>query len=288
MATKYTLKDFRNEFPDDDACLEWLKNHLYPDGIHCPVCDRVAKHHRISSRKSYSCDVCGHHVHPTAGTIYHKSSTPLVYWFYAIFQVSTTRTGYAAKQLEREIGVTYKTAWRMLKKIREMLAETGDPFSGEVEVDETYAGNREGPSRRGRGTSKTPVFGAVERGGRIATSVVSDVTAKTLTSEVHERVTPIGTVVYSDEHPAYLRLADMGYDIASVRHGTSEWVRGSVHTNSIEGFWSNVKHGLIGVYRGVSRKYLQSYLDEYSFRYNRRAVGHAMFAQMMSQVQKSS
>lgn len=108
---------------------------------------------------------------------------------------------------------------------------------------------------------------------------------KTLTSEVHERVTPVGTVVYSDEHPAYLRLRDMGYEVASVKHGHKEWVRGNVHTNSIEGFWSNVKHGLIGVYRGVSRKYLQRYLDEYTFRYNRRQGATPMFEEIMQRIE---
>ena len=147
--TRYTIRDFEKEFPDDDACLEWLKNYLYPDGIHCKVCNRVTKHHRIASRKSYSCDVCGHHVHPTAGTIYHKSCTPLRLWFYGIYLMSATRYGISAKQLERELGVTYKTAWRMFKQIRSMLTEDHKLSSG-VEVDETYIGGKR-PGKRGRG-----------------------------------------------------------------------------------------------------------------------------------------
>ena len=134
---RYTLKDFEREFPDD-ACLEWLKNYLYPDGIFCDTCNRITKHHKVASRRSYSCDYCGHHVHPTADTIYHKSSTPLRLWFYAIYLMASTRCGISAKQLERELGVTYKTAWRMFKQIRSMLSENADPLTGKVEVDEIY------------------------------------------------------------------------------------------------------------------------------------------------------
>src|SRR5438270_9733033 len=103
---KYTVKDFERDFPTDDACLDWLVGHLYPSGITCKVCKVVRKHHRVRSRRSYSCDACGHHVHPTAGTIFHKSPTPLRVWFHAIYLMSTTRTGVSAKWLERQIGVT--------------------------------------------------------------------------------------------------------------------------------------------------------------------------------------
>jgi transposase len=156
---KFTIKDFQAQFPNDDACLEWLKNYRYPNGIHCETCQRVTKHHKVASRRSYSSDYCGHHVHPTADTIYHKSSTKLTTWFYAIYLMASTRCGISAKQIERETGVTYKTAWRMFKQIRSMLDESGgDPLSGKVEVDETYIsgkprhGARKG--ERGRGVGK--------------------------------------------------------------------------------------------------------------------------------------
>lgn len=140
---KFTDKDFERQFPTDDACLEWLKDYLYPNGIPCAKCERITKHHKVASRKSYSCDYCGHHVHPTAGTIYHKSSTPLRLWFYAIYLMASTSCGIAAKQLERELGVTYKTAWRMFKQIRTMLDDEGsDPLSCRVEVDEAYIGGK--------------------------------------------------------------------------------------------------------------------------------------------------
>jgi transposase-like protein len=135
---RYAFKDFERDFPTEDACLEWLKNYLYPNGIFCETCQAVTKHHKVTSRKSYSCQHCGHHVHPTARTIYHKSSTSLHTWFHAIYLMASTRCGISAKQLERETGVTYKTAWRMFKQIRTMLPEDCNPLSGQV--DETFVG----------------------------------------------------------------------------------------------------------------------------------------------------
>jgi transposase-like protein len=121
----------QQRFPDEDTCLEWLRRKLYPTKIYCVNCQKPTKHHKLSGRKVYGCDYCGHQISPTAGTIFHKSPTPLVYWFYAIYLMAQTRTGISAKQLERELGVTYKTAWRMFKLIRSRLDdESGDPFGG--------------------------------------------------------------------------------------------------------------------------------------------------------------
>src|SRR5258707_9501416 len=150
---KFTIRDFDRMFPTDAACLEWLKSHLYPDGIHCKKCDRVTKHHRVASRPSYSCDQCGHHVHPTADTIYHKSSTPLRLWFYAVYLMASTRCGISAKQIQRETGVTYKTAWRMFRQIRSLLSEPDTQLEGEAgEMAEAYIGGR--PRGNKRGTPK--------------------------------------------------------------------------------------------------------------------------------------
>lgn len=136
---KYTTTDLRTDFPDDAACLKWLVEYLYSDGIFCEKCQKVTPHHAMRTRKSYSCETCGHHVHPTAGTIFHKSSTPLTLWFEAIFLMTATRAGISAKQLERTLGVTYKTAWRMFHQIRSMMGDDPDKnLFGEVEVDETY------------------------------------------------------------------------------------------------------------------------------------------------------
>src|SRR3954471_13868624 len=151
----YSIMEFAREFPDDATCLEWLWRKRYaPDGhtAHCPECDRERRFHRVNGRPCYDCDTCGYHLHPTAGTIFHKSSTSLHLWFYAMYIMASTRCGLSAKQLEREIGVSYKTAWRMLNLIRNQLMEQDDdPLWGDVEVDESAGGGkvRAGDSKRG-------------------------------------------------------------------------------------------------------------------------------------------
>lgn len=280
---RYTYKDFERDFPTDDACLEWLKDYLYPNGIFCETCKRVTKHHKVVSRKSYSCQFCGHHVHPTADTIYHKSSTSLKTWFHAIFLMASTRCGISAKQLERETGVTYKTAWRMFKQIRTMLEEDRNPLSGRVEVDETFVGGRRRMAQKY--DNKTCVVGAVERGGSVVAKVVPDRTIETVMPFVNEKVLPKSTV-YTDEWQAYKGLTADGYDHKRIHHAAKVWVIGDTHTNSIEGFWSLVKNGLRGVQHSVSAKYLQSYLNEYSFRYNRRNDINPMFISVLTRVRK--
>jgi transposase-like protein len=284
---RYTVTQFNEDFPNDDTCLEWLKNHLYPDGIFCPKCNKITKHHKVVSRPSYSCDYCGHHFHPTVGTIFEKSTTPLKLWFHAIYLMSSTRCGISAKQIEREIGVTYKTAWRMFKQIRTLLNENSSKFMGEVEVDETYiGGTRQG--KRGRGAEgKSKVVGAVERKGKVVAQVVDDVKRHTLVPFT------VGTVdrnatLFTDEFPSYDHMARYGFKHLRIRHHDKEYVRGIVHTNSIEGFWSLVKRGISGVYHSVSPQYLQSYINEYSFRYNHRKDETSMFKIVLGQISQIS
>ena len=293
---KYTLKAMRQDFPNDEACLEWLKNRRWPDGIYCETCGKVTAHHFIESRKSYSCQTCGNHVHPTADTIFHKSSTPLTLWFYAIYLIASTRCGISAKQLERELGVTYKTAWRMFKLIRSRLDEDGDAFGGsddsgkpkDVEIDESYFGGKprkdeDEPRKRGRGTSKTPVFGIVERKGRIKAVVVPDTKSKTIVPIIEEHVERDSNV-HTDEYPSYNSLGDKGFNHFRILHDLDIFVMGNVHTQTIEGFWALVKTGIIGVYHGCSKKYLQSYVNEYAFRYNHRMDVTPMFKTFLSRV----
>lgn len=284
---KYTIKDFRKQFPNDDVCLEWLKNYLYPDGIHCISCDKITPHYKVANRKSYSCQFCGHHVHPTADTIYHKSSTPLTSWFYAVFLMASTRCGISAKQLERELGVTYKTAWRMFHQIRSMLDESPS-IGGVVEVDETYIGARS-KGKTGRGASnKTVVAGAVERKGSVKAKVVPDAKRVTLIPFIQETVEP-NSLIHTDEWQPYRVLEQYGYEHQRSNHSSKNWVVGDSHTNSIEGFWSLAKGGLRGVYRGrVTPRYLQAYINEYAFRYNRRHAVTPMFLSFLNQVEKLS
>lgn len=293
---RYTFKDFENDFPNDDACLEWLKNYLYPDGIFCETCKAITKHHKVASRKSYSCQHCGHHVHPTANTIYHKSSTSLKTWFHAIYLMASTRCGISAMQLMRETGVTYKTAWRMFKQIRLMLDEDRDPFAGEVEADESFFGGKAKNMHKhirerkiqGRGAvGKTTVAGVLQRNGAVVAKVVSNRDTETLIPFLEERVLP-ASMVFTDEFKSYDQLESKGYAHKRVHHSANVYVKGDAHTNGIEGFWSLVKNGIRGVNHSVSAKYLQMYLDEYAFRYNRRHDTTPMFDSILKQVQKYS
>lgn len=273
---RYTVNDFNRDYSDDDTCLEWLKNDRFPQGITCKNCERVTKHHRVAKRHSYSCDFCGNHVHPTAGTIFEKSTTSLRLWFYAIYIMSSTRCGISAKQLERELGVTYKTAWRMFKQIRSMLNEDGE-LSGKVEIDETYVGGKRRGGKRGRGSeNKTAVLGMVERKGKIHAQPVSDVSAKTLTPIIRKHILP-DSMIYTDELPSYNKLNKLGYEHKRIHHAT----------NTIEGFWSLLKRGIGGVYHAVSAKYLPSYVNEYAFRYNHRNDNRPMFVTLLGHVSRT-
>jgi transposase-like protein len=254
---------------NDVACLEYIKNKRWPNGIHCKNCGKVTKHHFLAGRKSYCCQFCGNNVHPTARTIFHKSETQLIKWFYAIYLMAQTRGGISAKQLQRELGVTYKTAWRMFKLIRSRLDEDNDPFSGDVEMDETYIGGKR-RGKRGRGAEgKTPVVGMVQRKGQIKAVSVPDVKSETINALVKENIEP-GTMVHTDEFSVYNKLERMGYEHRRIAHSAKIYVVGNVHTNTIEGFWALVKNGIVGVYHHCSSTYLQSYLNEYAFRYNHR------------------
>ncbi len=264
---KYTIHDFNRDFPDDDACLDFMRDMIYPDGIECRTCERVTKHHRLKGRKAYSCDRCGTHVYPLAGTIFEKSRTPLKSWFYAMHLIASTRCGISAKQLERELGVTYKTAWRMFHQIRDLMDEDTAPFFGEVEMDETYVGGRRRGTKRGRPSKdshKVPVAGVVQRGGKVAALVTKDTKKKTLMPIVEKK----------------------GYRHERIPHAEQVYVVGNVHTNTIEGFWSLLKRGISGVYHSVSEKHLQRYLNEYAFRYNHRDDERALFEMVGERAKK--
>ena len=285
---QYTIFDFQAEFPDDAACLKFLRDLRWPDGIFCDPCQRVTKHHRILKRMSYSCDWCGHHVYPMAGTIYEKSRTPLRLWFYAVFMMASTRCGISAKQIQRETGVTYKTAWRMFRQIRTLLNEPVAPLSGHVEIDETYIGGkrRNETGRPGAGSTMAPVLGIAERGGKIVAVKTENVTQATIMPIITSQVLP-STNIYTDEYRIYSPLRRKGYVHRRIHHTSRVYVMGTVHTNTVEGFWSLIKRGISGVYHAVSHKYLQSYLNEYCFRWNHRGDETLMFRTMLCRVNAS-
>ena len=278
--SRFSVMEFMAEFPDDDACLAHLWRTRYsPDGEHtlCPKCEVERSFHKYSNgdgRQSWTCTHCGRHVHPTAGTIFHKSSTSLHLWYYALFLITSTRCGISAKQLERELGVTYKTAWRMFNVIRNSLMAEPEiaPLEGKVEADETYFNRSNRLSNKtgkpGRSPGARTVFGMVERQGRVVVRHVPDATADVLSREIDLHVLP-ASMVFTDMHPSYQRTG-WHYDHYRINHSAGVYVDGDVHTQTIEGFWSTVKGGIRGVYHSVSAKWLQSYLDEYAWRYNHR------------------
>ena len=291
---RYTFQQFEKDFPTDDACLEQIKEQRFPGGVTvCHKCEKPRKHYRVTGRTAYACETCGNHIYPLAGTIFEKSSTALRIWFHAMYLMGSTRCGISAKQIQRETGVTYKTAWRMFNQIRKLMHEDvrlGGEGSGGVEVDEMYHGGRRkgevGRMLAGNKGRNTMVMGVVERKGRIAARVTPELTMNAANALVKEYVLP-QTMIYTDEaviYGAVRHLESMGYEHRRVNHSQKVYVAGDVHTNTIEGFWSLVKRGIGGVYHSVSAKYLQSYLDEYSFRYNRRDSGNLVFASILARV----
>jgi transposase len=300
--SSYSLMEFMRECPDDAACLDMLWRERYaPDGHRaaCPKCKRTRKFHRIASRPAYSCDTCAHSLYPLAGTIFHKSSTSLHLWFYAIYIMASTRCGVSAKQLERELGVTYKTAWRMFNLIRnKLMADETGPLRGDVEVDEAsvdgkprkpqgqHRGIAIGPSRRSeaaklRERSRATVFAAVERGGRIKATVLESRRGPALKEQVIDWVEP-DSIIITDEWPAYNRLDRHFISHSRINHSAGIYVQGDTHTNTVEGFFGNLKTGIRGNYKKVSHKWLQGYLNEFCWRYNHRHSTEPMFYLLVS------
>lgn len=288
-----TYSEFRRIFPDNSACLDYLRDRFYPAGTECPACGKPSKFHRIKGRSAYSCQYCRHQVYPTAGTIFHKSTTSLELWFWAMFLMSSTRCGISAKQLEREIGTSYKTAHRMFKQIRSLLADDDEPLAGQVEVDETGMGGRPraAVSRAGKSAAayhrarKPTVMGMVERAGRVKARVVPNRGFVSVNRAVNEYVLP-SSMVFTDEYSAYSGLGSRYQGHKRIRHKDRVYVDGDVHTQTIEGFFGLVKNGIRGVYHSVSHQYLQNYLDEYAFRYNQRDSAEPMFWTILERVSK--
>jgi len=264
---KYTITDFHKEFPDEESCVQEIFNRRYGALKNCPKCKRVANFFRVRNRKCYSCQFCGYQLHPLAGTIFHKSPTPLKLWFYAIYLFSASRNGVAAKELQRQLGVTYKTAWRIAKQVRALMGENGnDKLSGTVEVDETYVGGKMRGGKRGLGSeNKTSIFGAVERRGNVKAVVTKIKSRKVI--PIIQRTVITGSNVMSDQFRMYRNLPRFGFKHESVNHGAKEYVRGNVHTNTIEGFWSQLKRSIDGAHitpfqKSTSSPTLMSFLGD--------------------------
>ena len=277
--------EFQRQYPDDEACLKRIMIERYGGTeLHCQKCGVFGKFYRMTKDRGYVCQHCGHHLHPTVGTPMERTRLPLHKWFYAMFMFSTSRHGVAAKELERQLDISYKTAWRMAHEIRKYMARVdgewplGGP-GGDIEADETYIGGRTTGGKRGRGApNKTVVFGMLERGGDVMANVVPNVRKKTL----QPIIVVAGTTVHTDELKSYSGLTKAGFEHETVNHSAGEYVDGDSHVNGIEGFWARLKLSIRGTHVHVSRKHLQKYVKEFEYRYNRRKRPERIFGDLVA------
>ena len=286
MKNNFTLKDFLKKYKTNDDCREEIKQIVFPKGIKCKACKKVTPHYRIKSRKVYSCQNCGTQVSPLANTIFHKSSTELLDWFYAMYIFSQTRSGISALQLQRMLGCSYKTAWRMFHQIRKLMTdEEFGQLKGDVEVDETYIGGKTQNRnyKHSEGTKdKEVVMGMVERDGKLRAKHIEGTGKWALREQIEKHVSPKARV-FTDQYAGYIQLKKLGYAHYSVNHAKLQYRRGDTHTQTIENVWSHLKRGIYGVYHSVSKKHLQAYVDEFTYRYNNRKSEN-MFALLLNRV----
>lgn len=273
----YTITQFYKEYPTDDACLEKIFQMTYGKMECCPKCNSAKKFVRIRTRKSYQCPDCYMQVYPCVGTPFEKTRTPFTHWFLAIYLFTISKNGMSACELQRNIGVTYKTAFRMLQQIRKFIVNDQSILSGIVELDEAYVGgknknrhyDKKVEKSQGRAyKDKAPVFGMMERGGRVIACQVPDVKAHTIKPIICDKI-EVGSSLMTDEYQVYNGLRAY-YNHQSCDHGKGKYVNGEASTNCMENFWSNLKRTIHGSYIHVSKKYLQLYINEVIFRFNNR------------------
>lgn len=285
---KYTFQQFKTEYPDDAACLDAIMDMRYGGtDIPCQACKRTTKFSRIAKRRAYACQFCGDHVYPCVGTVFEKSRTPLNKWFYAMYLFTSSRHGVPARELERQLGVTYKCAWRMAHELRKLMAMAdykgtlGGPGK-HLEADETLIGGKARGHGKGKGTraKKTIVMGIVERDGNVRAAPIPDETTESLEGSISRNVKP-GSLISTDEHGGYKQLRNAGFLHRTVNHRSGEYVRGEVHTNTIEGYWSRLKNSIKGTHIHVSEQHLWKYVSEFSYRYNMRKQPQEMFNRMI-------
>lgn len=272
------LMDVTAKLANDEQCLEFLKKVRWPDGVRCTACghDKISSVQRKSPGKNkrthlYTClnSACKQQFSVTSGTLFHDSHLPLHKWFLAIALIVDAKKGMSAKQLQRHLGVNYRTAWYLAHRIRKAMEEnTVLPLTGTVEVDETYLGGKYDRRRKRGPWEKTPVVGLVERGGKLRMMKIPTASKQVLVGVVKENVDP-KSLLLTDENPSYKSLGTI-YRHQTVNHKELEFVRGDVHTNTVEGCWSLLKRGIIGSFHKISVKHLDRYLSEFSYRFSRR------------------
>lgn len=285
----FSVREFFKRFPDDEACLDHIFKVRFGERHVCQACGVESTFHRMTERRAWACAACGDHVYPTAGTIFQDTRTPLQIWFYAIYLFVTTRHGVSGKELQRQLGVTYKTAWRIGHKIREQMekADFQGFLSGEVEADEAYIGGRQKGSRGRSLKGKTVVMGVKQRGGALKTSVVENASTKSLRGMIENSVER-GSHVSTDEWRAYDLLSREGYQHGRVNHSKKQWAREDnwgvmVSTNNVESFWKLFKNSIRSTHISVSQKHMGKYLAEFTFRANHRDEVNLMFDRLIAQ-----
>ncbi len=268
------------QFRSEDECRAYLEELRWPDGVKCPRCEEKSVS-RIKERSQYDCNSCRYQFSVAAGTIFHDSHLPLWKWFAAVYLTVESKKGISAKQMERTLGTTYRTAWHLNHRIRAAFKEVdAQLLKGIVEADETFVGGKVEGMGRGYKDNKTVVVGAIQRGGSIRLQVVKGRDRETLQGFIRENVAGETQAIYTDELPSYLGIGDSDTKHKTVKHREKEYARGDVHVNSVENIWSLLKRSIIGSYHQVSAKHLDAYLDELEFRFNNRENPH-MFRDAM-------
>jgi transposase-like protein len=279
MSQAIDLPELIERFGSEDKCHAYLEELRWPDGVKCPRCesDKIS---RIVKRRQFDCDGCRYQFSVRVGTIFHDSKLPLWKWFLAVYMMGESKKGISANQLSRMLGVSYKTAWYLCHRIRAtMKDESGDMLSGIVEADETFVGGKKrfpaGTSRQHmalhRRDNKTVVLGAVERGGKVRLRIAPDTKGETIKGFLREVVADDAEAIYTDSHHSYRGIGDHDTKHEYVDHSRDEWVRGQIHTNTVESVWSLFDRSVIGAYHKLSVKHLPAYLDEAAFRWNNRS-----------------
>ena len=277
------LIDVQKQFATEEQCLDYLEKMRWPEGVRCPICgsDKISRIEREAESKNkrnriYQClePSCKQQFSATAGTIFHDSHLPLTKWFTAVALIADAKKGVSAKQLQRHLGIgSYKTAWYMAHRIRKSMEDSEESrianrLTGTVEVDETYVGGKFDKRRKRAKYDKPAVVGLIERGGKVRTMRLNTVSKETLVGTIMNN-TSADAHIMTDEHRGYKSVKNIRkHD--SVNHIKEEWVRGDVHTNSIENYWSLFKRGLIGSFHQVSVKHLERYMNEFEYRFNNR------------------
>lgn len=258
------------EFQSEGKCREYLEELRWPHGVECPRCG-YKKTSEIKKRNQYECVSCEYQFSVKAGTILNDSHLPLWKWFLATYLICESKKGISSKQLERTLGISYKTAWFLSHRIREAMGDVEQPLlKGIIEIDETLIGGKIQGKGKGYRDNKAVVIGAVERDGQVRLKVIPNVRKHHIEDFVNNTAADETDYIYTDELRSYNDIGDENTKHETVEHSVGEYVRGDVHTNTIEGVWSLLKRSVVGSYHQVSLKHLPAYLDEIEFRYNNR------------------